>query len=458
MKTSMLRILALAGASIGLGLAPMRAQIVEFRATINAAQETTGSSSAAVGWAVMLYDVGTNTFDLTVNINGFSNVITASHVHEAALGVAGPVVTNLGGEVVYRRDGTSITQTFTNITHNGTPLTLLRNGAYLNFHTASYPGGEVRGQLIAQPKRLVAVLTGAQENPVNASKAYAAAYVSYNPGTNKISTRLNVYNFTNTLSASHYHEAAVGVNGPVVHNLGGAAAYTKTGTAYGLSLPDQTYSGDAIKLLTGRAYLNVHSNISPGGEIRGQVQTSDELNVARLVNVSARGFVGRGDQVLINGFVITGNEPLRVLITARGPSLTALGVAGALANPMISLHDSSGTAILSNDDFGTAFTSADIASTGFTIANSTESALLLVLPPGNYTTVVSGVGDTTGVALTEVYEVRAMAGSTVLAQTTNSIRGRLRLRAEPVSEPASVQPRAPLEFCVSAPLAVVSAP
>ena len=429
---------------------------MEFRATINAAQETTGSALVAAGWAVMLYDVSTNKFDLTVIINDFANTITASHIHEAAPGVAGPVVTNLGAEIAYRRDNQYVMQTFTNVTHTGTPLTLLRNGAYLNFHTAAYPGGEVRGQLVAQRKRLVAILRGAHENPVNASKAYGAAYITYDPGTNMISTRMNVYNFTNTLSASHYHEAVVGTNGPVVHNLGGFSAYTKTGTAYGLSLPSQTYSGNPIKLLTEGAYLNVHSNISPAGEIRGQVMTSDELDIGRLANVSARGFVGRGDQVLINGFVITGIEPVRVLITARGPSLTALGVSGALANPKIALHDASGIELVANDDYGTAFASADIASTGFGIGNASEAALLLVLPPGAYSTLISGTGDTTGVALTEVYEVRAMTGSAVLA-LASPVNGRLRLRPQPTNELLPAAPRAPLEFCVGEPLALISA-
>src|SRR5688500_9037965 len=143
MKTSMFRSLCLAGALSALAFASARAQIVEFRATINSAQETTGSTSVAAGWAVMLYDVSTNKFDLTIIINGFANTLTASHIHEAAPGVAGPVVTNLGGEIAYRRDNQYVTQTFTNMTHNGTALTLLQNGAYLNFHTAAYPGGEV---------------------------------------------------------------------------------------------------------------------------------------------------------------------------------------------------------------------------------------------------------------------------------------------------------------------------
>ena len=453
----MLRGLCLAGVLAALVINPLRAQIVEFRATINAAQETTSSTSTGTGFAVMLYDVATNKFDLSITISGLANTLTASHIHEAALAVAGPVVTNLGSETVYMRSGTSLTATFTNMTHNGTALTLLTNGAYLNFHSSAYPGGEIRGQLIAQPKRLVAVLKGTSENPANASKAYGAAYISYNPGTNQISTRLNIYNFTNTLSGSHYHEAAVGANGPVVQNLGGAAVYTKTGTAYGVSFVNQTYSGNPIKLLTGGAYLNIHSNLFPGGEIRGQVSTSDELDVARLVNVSARGFVGRGEQVLINGFVVTGLEPIRVLVTARGPSLTALGVTGALANPKLSIFDAAGTEIVANDDYGTGFGSADIAASGYAISNASEAGLLLVLPPGVYSSVVSGAGDTTGVALTEVYEVRPPTGSTVLAQTTIN-GGRRRLRAVPAAVPATTGPRLPLEFCIATPMALVGRP
>ena len=103
MKTSMLRIFCLAGALTALALAPLQAQIVEFRATINSAQETTGSTSVAAGWAVLLYDVSTNKFDLTIIINGFAATLSASHIHEGAPGVAGPVVTNLGGEAVTGR-------------------------------------------------------------------------------------------------------------------------------------------------------------------------------------------------------------------------------------------------------------------------------------------------------------------------------------------------------------------
>ncbi len=459
MKMTLLRRLLFTGALSALASISLQAQIVEFTATINAAQETTASTSPATGTAVLVYDVATNTFDLTVTIFNLANTVTASHVHEGAMGVAGPVVTGLGAEAVYVRDGQTLRGTFTGVAHAGTPLTLLQNGAYLNFHSAAFPGGEVRGQLIAKPKRLVAVLRGNQEVPATTSEAYGAALITYNPGTNKISTRLNIYNFTNTLTASHYHEAAAGVSGGVVHNLGGAAVYSKNGTFYGAVFSEQTYLGDPIKLLQGGSYLNVHSNVNPPGEIRGQVWVSDELAVPRLVNLSSRGWVGTGDQVMISGFTIEGNEPVRVLITAKGPSLTAAGVTGVLANPHLSLHDSAGRELVMNDDFATAFSIADMPSTNFAVTGAEESALLLVLPPGGYTSVVSGMGGTTGVAITEVYEVRAPYTGSVIVQ--NDRMRRLRSLVPDAPEPAQVAAakpaaRPPLEFCVAAPLALAS--
>jgi hypothetical protein len=352
----------------------------------------------------MMYDVSKNTYDLTVTLNGFSDPLTASHIHEQAPGTAGPVVSPLGDETAYTRTGNTLTATFRGLTYGGTPLTLLQNGSYVNFHTATYKNGEIRGQLIAQPVWLTAVATGSGAGTT--SEAYGAALIAYDPGTNKISTRINLYNFTNALINSHYHEGAPGVNGPVVHPLGSDSVYTRTGNSYGAVFSDQTYGGDPVVLLTGGAYLNFHSDVNKNGEIRGQVTVSSGANAARLVNVSARGSVGTGEQVLITGFVISGTEPVRVLVTAKGGSLGALGVSSPLADPQLSLHDWSGREIVANDNFADGFSSGDIAGTGFAPMDAGEAALLLVLPPGIYTSVVSGAGDTTGVALAEVYEVR----------------------------------------------------
>lgn len=385
---------SLAGSSVG--------QVVEFRANITPGQETSTVTSGASGTAVMLYDVAANTFDLFVTLNNFTNPLTASHIHEAAAGVSGPVVTNFGAEAVYVRTGNTVTGVFRNMTHGGANLTLLKNGAYLNFHTAAYPGGEIRGQLIAQPKRLSAIITPGQEvsaNPI-ASGAFGGALMSYDPGTNRMLLQVTLFNFTNTLTASHFHEAAAGTNGPVVTNLGGASAYTVSAGFIQKNF-DITYTGDPIKLLTAGAYLNFHSNVFGGGEIRGQVKAADEVPSSRLINASSRGFAGTGSQVLITGFAVVGDEPVAVRIIARGPSLSNYGVQGLLSDPTMTIHGSSGVLLAANDNHTLAAPGVIPA-----LLNSKESVVDLILPPGGYTAVVSGVGGATGVALIEMFEQR----------------------------------------------------
>ncbi len=407
-----------------------RAQVIELRATIDGAQEVPANSSPASGSAIMLYDLGANKFDLIVSINNLANTATASHIHEGAPGVAGPVVTGLGAEAVYSRSGNSLTATFRSIAHLGTPLTLLQGGAYFNIHTAQFPGGEIRGRLVPQPKRLVANMTVAQEAAafpaVNLAglNDFGGAVMYYDLLANRISLRISVYNFNNTLNNSHFHEGAPGVSGGVVVTLGNNANATfANGGSYSnvnghiAGTFDIPYTGgDPIKLLTGGAYLNFHSTAFAAGELRGQVRASDEVAGTRFSNLSVRGTVGTGDQVLIQGITVNGSDPIRALITAKGPSLTAFGVSGVLANPRLTVYDSAGRAIASNDDVG-ATTGTDLANVPGVPTNSLESALLLVLPPGNYSAIVSSSTGTTGTALLEVNDLRTLNGFVTAEET-----------------------------------------
>jgi hypothetical protein len=390
------------------------AQIVQFNATITGAQETPATGSAATGTATMLYDVTANTFDLVVTVNNFPNTLTNSHIHEAAPGVAGGVVSPLGAEPLYTRTGNTLTASFFDVPYGGTKLTLLQNGAYVNFHSAAFPNGEIRGQLIAQPKRLVANLTVAQEQAafptvnLGGLNDYGAAVMSYNSGTNRISLRVSVYNFNNSMNNSHFHEGAPGVSGPVVTALGNAstAGYSIVGN-WITGTFDIPYTGDIIKLLTGGAYINFHSSTFSGGECRGQVRASDEIPGTRLTNISTRGFVGPGNQVLIEGLVINGPDPVRLLITAKGPSLAAFGVTGALADPSLAIYDSAGRQIAANDNLGTPAAGSDLSLIPGVPTNSVESALLVVLPPGVYSLAVSGNGGS-GIALLEAVDLRTL--------------------------------------------------
>lgn len=123
----------------------------------------------------------------------------------------------------------------------------------------------------------------------------------------------------------------------------------------------------------------------------------------RMANISTRGLVGTGQGQLIGGFIITGGPKL-VMIRAMGPSLAAAGVSPALANPSVALY-AGGTQLASNDDWKTNANAADITASGIAPTDDLEAVLLIRLEPGAYTTVVSGVGGTTGIGLVEVYEI-----------------------------------------------------
>lgn len=130
----------------------------------------------------------------------------------------------------------------------------------------------------------------------------------------------------------------------------------------------------------------------------------------RLINVSARSSVGTGAGVLIAGFVISGNTPKTVLVRGIGPTLTTFGVAGALSDPQLVLNRGNEVVALNDEwwrDGGLQALPPVFAATGaFTLVNGThDAAIVAVLSPGTYTATVSGVGNTTGVALIEVYEV-----------------------------------------------------
>jgi hypothetical protein len=129
--------------------------------------------------------------------------------------------------------------------------------------------------------------------------------------------------------------------------------------------------------------------------------------VTRLVNVSTRGRVGVGDELLIGGFIVTGSDSKRVIVRALGPSLGtgAHTLTGVLANPALELRDASGNLLSSNDNWENSPEHAAIAASGLAPPNSLESAILATLSPGNYTALVHGVHDTTGIALVEAYDL-----------------------------------------------------
>jgi hypothetical protein len=131
----------------------------------------------------------------------------------------------------------------------------------------------------------------------------------------------------------------------------------------------------------------------------------------RLANISTRAMVGTGGNILIPGFVVSGPGSEELLVRADGPSLAQFSVSGILAQTTLGVFSGS-TMIASNTGWGTSADPALIASTAVQVgafafaANSGDSAQIVNLTSGAYTIQISGVNNTTGVALAEIYEVQ----------------------------------------------------
>ena len=184
------------------------------------------------------------------------------------------------------------------------------------------------------------------------------------------------------------------------------------GHAIGLGHPDQAGQNvDAVmNSMMGNRETPSSDDIAGSQSLYGApTPTPTPTPVSRLGNVSTRANVGLNDNVLIGGFIVKGSQSKQLIVRALGPSLSAAGVTGAMANPTLALHDSTGALIASNDNWQSGGQSSQISASGYAPSNSLESALIATLAPGTYTAIVRGVNNTIGVALIEAYEMGSSA-------------------------------------------------
>jgi hypothetical protein len=147
--------------------------------------------------------------------------------------------------------------------------------------------------------------------------------------------------------------------------------------------------------------------VRPNPPSIGAFEPSVALDPVRLGNISTRGQVLVGDNVMIGGLIIGGSTPKTVVVRARGPSLAPYGLTGLLANPTLQLF-SGQSVIAENDNWQAAGNAGQIQASGFAPPDASEPAIMMTLDPGGYTAIVSGVGGTTGIGIVEVFEVDAV--------------------------------------------------
>lgn len=181
------------------------------------------------------------------------------------------------------------------------------------------------------------------------------------------------------------------------------AAQAQELTAAGFPLTDARESAIVATLATGNYTAIVRGVGNTTGNCLVESYDLSTSDLPKLVNLSTRGPVGTGDNVMIAGFVVTGPLPKRVIVRAAGPSLAAFGVPNLLQDPTLEIF-SGQNQIRANDDWQST-QAAEISASGFAPTDSRESAVVLTLQPGAYTAIVRGKNGTAGNAIVEVYEL-----------------------------------------------------
>jgi hypothetical protein len=258
---------------------------------------------------------------------------------------------------------------------------------------------EIGGFIVqgAEPKKVVIRAIG----PELGAPPYNVPNPLYNP-------TLELHDGTGALIASNDNWGTTIIGGIItsdqvtdIVNSGYAPGDVRE-SAMIVTLPPGNYTAivRGVANMTGVALVEVY-DLSPAPD-------------STLGNISTRSFVQTGDNVMIGGVIVQGTQPKRVIVRAIGPELTQYGVPNVLADPTLELHDSTGALIASNDNWqhtiiGGIITSdqvQDIMDSGHAPTDPRESAIIATLPPGNYTAIVRGINNTTGVALVEVYDLQ----------------------------------------------------
>jgi N-acetylneuraminic acid mutarotase len=185
--------------------------------------------------------------------------------------------------------------------------------------------------------------------------------------------------------------------------------------ASGHAPTDGRESAIVADLLPGNYTAIVRGVNTTTGVALAEVYDLSGITGSFLGNISTRSFVQTGDNVMIGGFIVQGTQPKKVIVRAIGPELGAppFNIPDALTNPTLELYNATGAQIARNDNWVqtiiggiiTANQVQEIRNSGHAPGNPLESAIIADLPPGNYTAIVRGANNTTGVGLVEVYDL-----------------------------------------------------
>jgi uncharacterized repeat protein (TIGR01451 family) len=178
-------------------------------------------------------------------------------------------------------------------------------------------------------------------------------------------------------------------------------------TAHGLALQDPKESGIVATLQPGASYTAILAGKNQtAGVGLVEIYDIDQTADSELANISTRGFVLTGNNVMIGGFILGGSNTTQIVVRGIGPSLAQFGLNPVLADPTLELHDGNGAILISNDNWQDDPTiPALIVALGLAPQDPKESGIVAVLPPGAFTAILAGKNGGTGIGLVEIYNV-----------------------------------------------------
>ncbi|MBI2417935.1 MAG: CHRD domain-containing protein [Ignavibacteriales bacterium] len=262
----------------------MVAKGIAHTADLTGSQEVPSNSSTARGTGYLILDSTGLTTNYRVTIAGLSSAYSASHIHIGAAGVSGGVVkaTPFSDSTA---EGSWTGQTNQNL------VDLVKNKLYFNVHTANFPSGEIRGQILQTGTISFAYeLDGSQEVPAVTTTGKGTGFAVLTPMKDTLYYYLAFARLSSAVTGSHVHIGSSGVSGPVAFPI---VLFTPNYTAAFGQIVIDSLIGYALR---GGLYANIHTSTNPGGEIRGQIRPS--IGIAFQSNPSG---INEVPSVLTNG-------------------------------------------------------------------------------------------------------------------------------------------------------------
>ncbi|HEY6503804.1 MAG TPA: CHRD domain-containing protein [Chitinophagaceae bacterium] len=247
-------------------------QMIYLKAVLSGTQEVPPTGSTASGVVIVKYNTATRALQLLGDYQGLTTAASASHIHSPApVGSNAPVLVNLNNT-----GGTTGTLTGVAILTPAQETDLLAGNMYVNVHNATFPAGEIRGQLTTttsgQTEIFTARIQGAQQVPPNGSAATGSATALLDKTTGMVYVTGIFSGLSAAANAAHIHTGAVNANGPVIINFAFSAALSGT-----LHVESAISPADQALMLNGNTYINIHNASFGGGEIRGQLILESQL-------------------------------------------------------------------------------------------------------------------------------------------------------------------------------------